>query len=157
MRAVADSTTKIEHVFSRRTAPLAISSNPPGAAVVIDGKAVGTTPFATTNMSYGPHDVALSRAGYSDWSGRIDVPAGNNLVEIALTQLEAGLIAFSITPYGDVYVDGTRVAQTVTFFRVKADAGMHSIELRHPAFKPFSREVEVEPGSTRKVEHTFSE
>ena len=157
VHAVADSTLKIAHAFSRRTAPLAISSKPPGAAVVIDGEAVGNTPFATTTMSYGPHDVALSLAGYSDWSGRIVVPVANNLVEVALTHLEPGTIAFSITPYGDVYVDGTRVAQTVTFFQVKAEAGTHSIELRHPSFKPFAGEIEVEPGSTRKVEHTFSE
>jgi len=157
VRAVADSTIRIVHAFSRQTAPLAISSRPPGAAVTMDGQTMGTTPFAAAAVNHGPHDVHLSLAGYREWSGRIEVPVANNLVEITLARLEPGVIVFSITPYADVYVDGKRVAQSVPFFRVEADAGKHTVELRHPQYKSFSREIDLEPGGTQRVEHTFTE
>ncbi len=156
-QAIADSTVRIVHVFSRRTAPLAISSNPAGAAVTIDERNVGATPFATTGVSYGPHSIRLSLDGYVEWSGEVEVPVDKNLVDITLTRLAPGTVVFSVTPYGDVYVDGKRIAQAVTYFQSNLEAGTHTVEFRNPQFKTFSREIVLESGATQHVEHTFTE
>jgi len=157
VNVIADSTVSVIHEFARKTSPFAVSSLPPGATVELDGKVIGTTPFTTPRVGDGPHELRLSQRGFREWSGTVNVPVPNNLVELTLLPLEPGSIEFSITPYGDVYVDGKQVARTVTFYRLKADAGHHTVEVRHPQFKPFTQDVDVESGATLNVQHTFGD
>ncbi len=157
LRAIPDSTIRVTHVFSRRTAPLAISSSPSGATVNIDGNIVGKTPLATSGVSHGPHDVLLSLDGYKTWTEHVVIPIPNNRLEATLTQLEPATIEFSIDPYGDIYVDGKLVAQAVPFYRLPVGAGTHALEFRNPQFGSYALNITLEPGTTRRVQHKFTE
>ena len=54
---------------------LNMRSEPSGALVAIDGSLVGYTPL-TRPVRAGSHQVVLTKSGYRDWSGRVQVFAG---------------------------------------------------------------------------------
>lgn len=74
---------------------LRLSSFPPGAAVFLDGQDMGlVTDCKLTGLTFGRHDIRLTKSSYLDWSG---------FVEIGETQdaaLQAGLVGTSYLSAG---------------------------------------------------------
>jgi len=58
------------------TASLQVVSNPPGARVFLNGRAVGTTPLRVSNLPSAPHAVRLQADGYREWARTIKLDAG---------------------------------------------------------------------------------
>ena len=52
---------------------LTLNSNPKGGEVKIDGKAVGSTPFKSSNIMVGPHIVEVSKQRHKTWSKTIEI------------------------------------------------------------------------------------
>ncbi len=57
---------------------LSISSRPAGATVILDGRAVGTTPLTLPAVAAGSHAVRLVLEGYRSWSVSAQVVAGQS-------------------------------------------------------------------------------
>ena len=69
---------------------LNITSVPGGASIAIDGRTVGVTPLAVTNLSPGRVSFTATLAGYAAFSGRALVPEnGKGTVEIVLNRSSA--------------------------------------------------------------------
>ena len=66
-----------EQEVSIRLLPLrgsiSISSDPPGAAVYLDGESKGNTPIFIYGVIVGKHSIKLTKPGYEDWEKQIDV------------------------------------------------------------------------------------
>jgi serine/threonine-protein kinase len=52
------------------------ASVPPGAAVFVDGKKVGTTPLDGFRLGPGEHDVSFTLDGHDRWTGLVRIVAG---------------------------------------------------------------------------------
>lgn len=57
------------------TGDLYVVSRPPGAAVFMDGKQVGTTPLSLRAVPSGSHAIRLEASGYRRWSSSVRVVA----------------------------------------------------------------------------------
>lgn len=57
------------------TNQLAVTSNPTGADIEIDGGFVGNTP-STINVTSGDHTVVVKKPGYKDWNRTLKVTGG---------------------------------------------------------------------------------
>jgi hypothetical protein len=55
---------------------LVIESRPSGAAVIVDGRNVGTTPMSLGDVAIGSHAVRLERDGYRVWASGVSISAG---------------------------------------------------------------------------------
>lgn len=66
------------------TALLDIVSTPAGADIEIDGKFVGSTP-SSINVSPGDHDIAVKKAGFTDWDKKVSVSSGHINIAAELT------------------------------------------------------------------------
>jgi PEGA domain len=55
---------------------LSISSTPPGARVLVNGRAVGVTPLTLREQRAGSVAVQIAREGFERWSASVQVPAG---------------------------------------------------------------------------------
>jgi hypothetical protein len=77
-------------VTGRREGSLVIDSRPSGAAVTIDGRAVGVTPLTLPTIAAGRHTVRLERAGYRPVTTAVDVKAGERARVAA--RLEGGQV-----------------------------------------------------------------
>jgi hypothetical protein len=100
------------------TATLYVASYPTGATISIDGTVRGITDGFEHNVTAGPHDLALAKAGYTTTITRIDVPSQGIkvLAPISLTRTLPGAIeniqdAVDATPEG-----GTLVLDARTYY-----------------------------------------
>lgn len=57
-----------------------ISSNPPGASVILDNRVVGTTPMTISGVPAGWHLIALPKTGYITWNSKPLVKMGAQMV-----------------------------------------------------------------------------
>ncbi|MFI5185013.1 MAG: TonB family protein, partial [Vicinamibacteria bacterium] len=68
----------------------AITSDPAGASVLVDGREAGKTPLAEVRLSPGIHDVRVEAAGYKSWRQRVDAFPGRPVaVDAKLTLVPA--------------------------------------------------------------------
>ena len=58
------------------SALIEIVSTPPGGDIEIDGKFVGSTP-SSINLNAGDHDIAVKKAGFTDWNRKVNVSTGH--------------------------------------------------------------------------------
>ena len=66
-----------------------------------------------------------------------------------------GTLLFTVSPWGEIYVDGTRRGEVPPVYELRIRAGRHRIELRHPNFPPHARTVNVKPGARVEIKHWF--
>jgi protein kinase-like protein/PEGA domain-containing protein len=59
-----------------QTTSLVVESRPSGAAVIVNGKRVGTTPISIGEFTSGTHAVRLELDGYKPWTASVRVIAG---------------------------------------------------------------------------------
>jgi serine/threonine-protein kinase len=69
---------------------LRVRSEPPGASVEVDGKAVGATPLEELAVPAGVHRVEVKREGFRPWSQEIEARAGEVVPVLARLQAARG-------------------------------------------------------------------
>jgi hypothetical protein len=62
-----------------KTGALRVESRPSGAAVLIDGRVVGTTPLQISDLEPGPHQVRLELPGHRPWATTATIVAGQSV------------------------------------------------------------------------------
>ena len=67
----------------------------------------------------------------------------------------AGKLVLTVTPWGEIYVDGRHVGTTPPVYEIPLAAGSHRVELRHPDFPSHVRSVEIRAGGRVTVTHWF--
>ena len=66
-----------------------------------------------------------------------------------------GTITFTISPWGEVYVDGKRRGVAPPLRDVELKPGKHTIEVRNGNFPPRVESVDVAPGGQTRIKHSF--
>lgn len=79
----------LQESASKPRGRLEISSTPPGAAVSVDGRAVGVTPYQREAFT-GAHAVALTRTGFTPYQGEATVEPGQTATVTATLEQAAG-------------------------------------------------------------------
>jgi hypothetical protein len=70
-------------------ADLSVTSNPPGAQVVLDGTAIGVTPLVIPGVTTGIHTVRITMPGFTDYEQQVTVTETGGSVVADLTPLPA--------------------------------------------------------------------
>jgi hypothetical protein len=66
------------------------------------------------------------------------------------------LVALSVEPWGEVWIDGVSRGRTPPLGRVEVAPGRHTIEIRHPQQPPLTLRVELGPGEELALRHSFT-
>lgn len=74
----------------------------------------------------------------------------------AIQVLRPAVIELDIKPQGEVFVDGETKGASPPLARLQVPAGKHTIEVRNARYKPWQTEIEVSPGETLAIKHTFT-
>jgi hypothetical protein len=64
--------------------PLSISSDPSGATATLDGQSIGITPLSLQNVGGGQHSIMLTKEGYKDYTGTVNVTGEGATVDVTL-------------------------------------------------------------------------
>jgi uncharacterized protein (TIGR02266 family) len=121
---------------------MAITSEPAGATVTVDGKPLDEpTPTTLRGLDANKvYDVRVAMKGFHEWKVKLKPKAGDKL-DAALVPNEK-LVEVSSTPAGaDVVLDGKRVGRTpYTIHRLDLSKA-HAIEVKRSGYLPQSRNV----------------
>jgi hypothetical protein len=156
MPVTADSTSIIEHRFTKKRGTLSVVTEPAGAEVHVDGSLVDTTP-CVVDLAYGTHSIRLLKPGYCEAEVEKDLRNPSDRLNLALSPLPPGVLVFEIEPYGSIYMDGELVKEDATHHEVQVVPGNHLISIRHPQFEAHDIEVLVESGESIEVPHRFNQ
>jgi len=138
--------------------------------VVLDGRALGTTPFEIKDVgASSPHHLVLEKAGYSAWATTL-VYDGNDLRQIAI-ELEKtpsasqesphqpprnkpakGILPVNSVPWGRLIVDGRDTGKWTPMPRLELEEGVHTITIRFDDGTEKTRRVEVKAGKENTPE-----
>ena len=146
--------------------------SPAGAAVVLDGRAIGAAPLRVRNLTPGVHVLELSAKGYFARRLSVALEAGNpKELEVALDRLEPeapeprdraagprgkGTLKIGSKPPCRVLVDGRDVGTTPEMLELAA--GRHAVSLVNDTYAIRERiRVTIKPGETVKVLRDYSE
>lgn len=122
---------------------LAITSEPPGAKVVVDGKELGKTPFIGV-VPTGEHVLELKLDQRRPAQAQIMMPEDRDLdLRFTLEKAEVQhtpIIAISSDPASaDVFVDDAPVGKSPYLDELKA--GSHKIKVTAPGFQPYEKKL----------------
>lgn len=70
-------------------------------------------------------------------------------------EVEAEL-SINVIPWGEVWVDGTKVGVSPPLTRVKLSKGTHRIEIINSSYSNYKRQIKVDKKSTIKIHHNFT-
>ncbi len=132
-------------------ATLHLDSRPPGAAVVLDGVPLGTTPLEA-ELLQGTRTLILSHPGHKPVRLDLPVEAGATLhLDAVVLPPADGSLALGSTPSGaTVTVDGAY--RGTTPLRLELASGTpHRLRLALPGHRPLEQEVTLEPEQTREL------
>lgn len=150
----ADSVLTIHRDFNVSTQQVQIVSNPPGAAIVVDGKPMGETPNAFP-LSYGSHRLALKKDGYANEQADVTVPVEGDRIDIVLNKLPKGTLVLAIVPFADVYLNNENVGRERTRYVAALDPGKYTIRLSNPNYEPIEEQLEILPGDSTLKTYNF--
>ena len=130
---------------------LVVMSEPIGAEVRIDDKAMDTTPLALKEVPVGSYRVEMELEHYKAWSGSVDVK-DRQMAEVR-AQLEPEPVALDVKsePTGAIVrIDGGEVGPTPYSGWVTADAE-HIVSISAKGYRFESQKVTVLPGGKGEV------
>ncbi len=134
-----------------------ITSDPPGADVLLNGERVGTTPFDNRELAAGTYDLTLRKEGYQEYSAGISIDPGETR-ELTRTLPEIkSLLAVLVRPWGSIYINGEKKAEdTGVRYETELPAGIHRVRVEHPRIGIWERDVEVREESPKEIEVDFN-
>ena len=62
----------------------------------------------------------------------------------------------AVAPRGEIYIDGEHRGTSPPVTTLDLEPGMHRVEVRSGARKPFLTYMTVEPGDVRRIRHDFN-
>jgi len=135
---------------------LQVSSDPPLAAVILDGQFIGRTPLNLNDVPAGEHTVALELPGHRLWQTAVRVdPLEPARLEAALVGEQGSLRVTSEPAGAHVFIDGVERGQTPLTVS-DLSPGSHTVRLAAAGYAERSDTVEVEPGGQAELSWRLS-
>jgi serine/threonine-protein kinase len=140
------------------TGRLRIETDPAGARVVVDDRDVGRSPIETPELAPGPHRIRVEVGSRPPVERRGEVVADvTRTIEIAIPAVTTPPVAMgrldvnTTSAWGEVFVDGARVADHTPAIGIALRAGRHVVEVKNPTRGVRQRTVIVRGGETEQV------
>lgn len=143
-----------------KTAPavLVVASTPPGAAVFVDGRAVGNTDGAgrikISDLQPGGHSVRVSAEGHVDFEQSVQLASGKEATVSAGLEraklVTAGLVLSSLPRGAAVFVDNVLVEKNSPGGDLSVPElarGKHSVRVTAEGYAPFEQAIDLGPGT----------
>ncbi len=135
-----------------RPGGLRVETDPPGAAVYIDGESAGPSPVALARVRPGVHMVRVAREGYAPAGLTLEVRNGEPLLPLrfVMEPLMAKLRVRSEPEGALVRLDGQPVG-TTPLESLDLAPGRHAVRLERRGYTPATTEVEGRWGQLADV------
>jgi len=142
----------------KKLGPLEVSSDPPGAEILIDGKQTGLKTPATIeaqDLKF-PATLELLLEGAPPWVQRVESISPAGVKVFAQLQESTGILDVQSSPSGAaVKIDGKPQGKTpISGRRVPANTKF-SLHMEIPGYRPYENEVSLAPGQKLQIYHAM--
>jgi len=133
---------------------LEITTNPPGAAVVLDDAPVGASPVSVVNVALGKHTLILQKAGY--YQKKVMVTLSTTQKTPLHFDLSApGILSIHSTPdSAAVYIDGALKGST-PYVDSLVKPGTYHLRIEKPPFMPIVDSCSIVPKMATLISDTL--
>jgi hypothetical protein len=147
--------TRIEAKLEK-AGSLRITSQPPGAEIIIDGTSVGVTPHTTERFQAGRHKLKLKKDGFHDHDAFFTVTSlQENTVEATLVPY-TGRLKIGVKPYGSIYVDDQIVKPDANNYTGDVASGTRIVKVVHPTYGRWEKQVTIATGRELRLSVDFN-
>ncbi len=137
---------------------LKIDSNPVGAAVFLNGKAVGTTPYFNNEQLVADYQLVLKQNGFQDYTESFKIVKNKTkTINKTLTNIseassdQFGNLRITTKPSeASVYLDG-KFAGSTPFNSARTTVGRHNLVIKKKGFADYSEKIEIEVNKTTSL------
>jgi cytoskeletal protein RodZ len=174
--------TSVSLELSQMTAMISVSSNPAGAAIVLDGKDTGKlTPSRLLLDKPGKHSITIRRYGYLESNSNVNVELGQtatlnqDLTKLGSTdEIKAaggkfkkvfghgndgfgmGIVSVKTQPKGAQIMVNNRVLDKTAPFDFYLNPGTYVIDVTMSGYRPLHRVVNIQEGERLAIEENLS-
>lgn len=174
--------TSVSLELSQMTAMISVSSNPAGAAIVLDGKDTGKlTPSRLLLEKPGKHSITIRRYGYLDSTNNVNIELGQtatlnqDLTKLGSTdEIKAaggkfkkvfgrgndgfgmGIVSVKTQPKGAQIMVNNRVLDKTAPFDFYLNPGTYVIDVTMSGYRPLHRVVNIQEGERLAIEESLS-
>jgi hypothetical protein len=113
-----------------------VSTDPPGATIMLDGEDVGVSPIELEGIDQGKHVVHIHSKGYADMIRIVDTSDGSQGdLNLPLTKKGARIVVHTGSKDGMLLVEGVELAQGRKVVFSKLEKGRYGVEIKAPGKK----------------------
>ena len=124
------------------TGTLAVTSQPLGAKIRIDGKDYGVTPQNVNDLLIGRHTVTLNKDNYKSESKTIEIEE-NKTTNLNLSLSNINKMTIKSNPEGaTLYIDGKQVGTTP--YTLEIASGNYDIRLTYDGYKDYQQRTHLD-------------
>lgn len=141
-------------IEANRVGFLAITSQPEGASITLDGRELGETPLEEpVAVAPGAHVVMAELADHEGTRAEVTTAVGRTEhVDVRLERIERPRLALAVRPSGaSVFLDGELVGESPFGSPFSMTPGEHAIEVTREGFRTVRRRVELAPGARERL------
>jgi TolB-like protein len=132
---------------------IAVSSEPTGARVMINGKDMGLAPLNLERLEKGVYNIRMQMDNYLDWSGVAIVEPGQSAEIKGQMKVIPGKLLISTVPEGvTVFLDSKKVGVTPVLVE-NIRPGTYQVLLEAPTYANHSVLQTIKPGQEHKIHH----
>jgi serine/threonine-protein kinase len=136
-------------------APEAARAPPPDAAATKATVAAATPPSEPANAAPDARRAVAPASPPAAASGPAVVAAAADAKPAAPVARPMGRVAFAVTPWGEVHVDGRMRGVSPPLQELRIAPGKHVVEIRNSTFPPFRETIDVPADGAVRVKHKF--
>lgn len=141
-----------QDALAQATGILDVQVNVEEAWVLIDGEAVGQTPFLEI-VEAGKHTVTIRRDGFEDFTQEINLKPDTSVeIRARLVRIEPGLIVTVDIEGATVSLDGEQVGTGQRVVVDPAPRGKHEVTVEAEGYGSWNAQVNLQPGVVTPVE-----
>ncbi len=134
-----------------REGELVVLTEPSGAAVYLNGRPVGTSPYEGKGLSSGKYTVRVTKEGYETWEKAEIVEAGKKVEVLALLKMKGGTLVVTAKPSGaNIHLDGKFVG-TNSFEDKALSPRSYKVRVAKEGFETWEGDVTVKAGEKVEV------
>jgi len=139
-------TTAVTASLALEPGSLVIDSTPPGAAVTLDSRAMGTTPARIPAVSAGEHKIGLLLEGYVPWEKRLSVESQEEVGLNAKLELLRGSLRVESDPPGASVASAGRDLGTTPLQVYEMEPGPYLLEIALPGYETGAVSARIDRG-----------
>jgi hypothetical protein len=123
-----------------------------GAAVTVDGGAVGTTPVEAFYLDLGTHKLTVSKEGFDPVERAVDIAGGAERTVAVTLLAHAHVAELLVKTNQDAMVSIDGHAAGVGTFEGKLTPGPHDLRITAGGKKPYEAQLVLRDGETRTLD-----